>query len=287
MQESSKDVYFAKKLTRWLQQLCMASYTMNFKQTGSVSDTRTRDVCLCASSTYPSVGSVQDLTSMSCTELYQIIFTNPWQWINFTPLSAFINKCLSLIWCAYLTPTPINDRTFEQTNAMMWGIYCQEGEPGRLRKLIPFWLSDLRLANFADRLFATMSFGGVANLLCIPAGSEADAAAFQQDAGCFSSSGIWWAHVSLIGKEWLLERPVDKTPLSLSTLKRKGKIIPLLVLEENSNMRSNKIIVGLFSFLICISNMGYSQRDKTTTLRHLYVAPFNITLRTCPTSSDI
>jgi len=32
MQENSKNMYFAKKTTRSLRQLCLASYTMNVKQ---------------------------------------------------------------------------------------------------------------------------------------------------------------------------------------------------------------------------------------------------------------
>lgn len=63
---------------------------------------------------------------------------------------------------------------------------------------------------------------------------------------------------------------------TLGTLKRKGKIIPKLVLEENSNIRSNMITVGLFSFLISISNMENSERDKDTTLGHLYAASSNV-----------
>lgn len=49
--------------------------------------------------------------------LDQIIFTKPWQQIKSTPSISFINKCLSLVWCAYLTSTH-DDRTFEWTNVM-------------------------------------------------------------------------------------------------------------------------------------------------------------------------
>lgn len=104
-------------------------------------------------------------------------------------------------------------------------------------------------------------------------------------AWCLFSSGIRWAHVSLTWKEWLLQRPGDRSPQSLSALKRKGKIIAKLVLEENSNIRSKKVIFGSFSFLISISTMKNSQRNKDTMLGRLCAASSNVALSTYPTYS--
>lgn len=52
----------------------------------------------------------------------------------------------------------------------------------------------LASANVADRLFATMSFGVVANLLCVSAGSEVDAAAFQHNASSVQESDEFMCH---------------------------------------------------------------------------------------------
>ena len=52
----------------------------------------------------------------------------------------------------------------------------------------------LASANFADRLFATVSFGVVANVLRISAGSEVDAVAFQHDASSVQESDELMCH---------------------------------------------------------------------------------------------
>lgn len=63
-------------------------------------------------------------------------------------------------------------------------------------------------------------------------------------------------------KGMALTKAGDRSSWSLSTLKRKGKITPKLVIEENSNVRSNRSTVGSSSFLISISNTKDPQRDR-------------------------
>lgn len=172
-------------------------------RTGSVSGICTRGACLYINSIYPCVSSVQDMINVSCNELHlqsnhlaidQIIFANPWQQIKSTPLSAFINKSLSLVCCAHLTSPHIDDRTFERINVMMWSDLLSERlatQAGIANAVLFIWLAS---ANFADRLFATMLFGVVVNLLRVSAGSEVDAAAFQHDASSVQESDELMCH---------------------------------------------------------------------------------------------
>lgn len=172
-------------------------------RTGSVSGICTRGACLYINSIYPCVGSVQDMINMSCNKLHlqsnnlaidQIIFANPWQQIKSTPLSAFINKSLSLVCCAYLTSPHIDDGTFEWISVMTWSDLLSERVATQAGIANAILFIRLASATFADRLFATMLFGVVVNLLRISAGSEVDAAAFQHDASSVQESDELMCH---------------------------------------------------------------------------------------------
>lgn len=130
--------------------------------------------------------------------------------------------------------------------------FCQEGWATQAGKAHTFSLSDLHLQTLQTPLCHCVIWpcGKCALCICRLRGGRCGI-----PAPCLFSSGIWWPHVSLIWKEWLLTKTGGRSSWSLSTLKRKGKIISKLVTEENSSIRSNKSTVGSFSFLISISNM--------------------------------
>lgn len=60
-----------------------------------------------------------------------------------------------------------------------------------------------------------------------------------------------------------LTKAGDRSSRSLSTLKRKAKITPKLVIEENSSIRSNRSTVSSLSFLTSITNMKNPERPKS------------------------
>lgn len=63
-------------------------------------------------------------------------------------------------------------------------------------------------------------------------------------------------------KGMALTKAGDRSSWSPSTLKRKGKITPKLVIEENSIIRSNKQQYSFCFFLTSISNMKNPERDQ-------------------------
>lgn len=198
-------------------------------------------------STHLCVGSVQEIRS----PLQNLVSgSNPHLY-----LSAFINKCLSLIWCAYLTPTHSNEK-----GLMGWhgAFFCQEGWAMLMCSL---YLTCI--CKSSRLLFNTVSFGLLANVLCVSAGSEVDNVLYMHSSTMPLQFRNLMTSCVINMKGTSLTKAGDRSSWSLSTLKRKGKITTELVIEENSNIRSNRSTVSSLSFLTSITNMKNPERPKS------------------------